>query len=152
MTSRAAVDEAVGLRLCTVTSPGLQPSLKCSPGRAHLSRAPMLDTGPTFSHPKKYTPPAFRMQAEPASGHLLWMWVGRTTSAMSSGILGSLAQTHDTAWGYSGLLHSQGFPTQPLCCIQAGCCLAVKFCQAAGLRTLTSLGVLYPSRRKRQQP
>lgn len=56
------------------------------------------------------------MQAESASAHLLFVWVGCTTSAMGSGILESLAQTHDTAWGYPGLSSSQCSPPQPLCC------------------------------------
>lgn len=99
------------------------------------------------------------MQAEPASVHLLWAWVGCTTFAMGSGIFRSLAQTCDTAWGYSGLSSSQCSPPQLLHCTwkaanatQGSCHLALKFWQVAELGTLTSLGVLYPSRRKRQQP
>lgn len=61
------------------------------------------------------------MQAEPASAHLLWARVGCTTSAIGSGILGSLTQTHDTAWGYSGLSSSRCSPPQPLHYTQGGC-------------------------------
>lgn len=63
----------------------------------------MVGAGPTF-HQTHH--PGYRQS------HLLWVWVGRITSPMSSGTLGSLAQTHDTAWGYSGLLSSQCSPTQ----------------------------------------
>lgn len=88
-----------------ITSPGLQPLLRAGaaqgePTSAGLPCCALVPPSPSLRK-THHRVPGCRQRA--ASGHLLRAWMGHTTSPMSSGILGSLAQTHDTAWGYSGL-------------------------------------------------